>query len=490
MKLKAMDNSLLGRSQNNDNFYLLFYFLFSVTLIVVYGLPGIVSYAYFILLLGVFFYSKAVTFWLAFFWCLIYAPGYLFNLADENHCLPFFALPGLGRDIAFTEVLTIVIFLKSFKERSLGKVNRIFWVLVLFVVILIFVTTIFGSSSTKIARTIRFLLPYTLIWSIPKLISKEGMEIVFKYFLSFTIPIILCQLYVIASGQHLMFLFGGSFSGKKELLNEINFDANSDLIRPSYSTHILLLNVFFCCYNLLSNNSSTFRYNLVFLILTLVSFVITGTRGYFLGSLSVLFVYLVLDYKKVVLNALKIFIGVLGFFGLLFVPKIGAQLSFAFERLLTIQDLLSGDATAGGTLIRLTQRLPAVMEKVRESPMLGYGFSDTYYKNADGHVANATLLLNGGIIGAIVFATFMFLIFKLVYKAYKNSGNRQYLAINAGLIGFLVVHSTSYMVFSYLFGQGNYLCFVLLLCFANIVFEESRLSVNAKNNGFNVYSKV
>lgn len=465
---------------NYKNNYFSFFFLFVSAIVVNYYTPTVLRTTYFIILLVSYYFSKNTSYWFAFFYCIIYAPGYLFNIADENHCLPFFGLPMLGKDIAFIEILVIVTLVKSIKFSNHTKINKSFFILIAFSLVLLIVTAIFESSSTKIARTIRFLIPYSLLWSIPRLIDKRGMLIVFKYFLAFTIPIILCQLYVISNGQHLMFLLGGSFSGNKELLNDLNFDANNDLIRPSYSTHLLLINVFFCCYNFLTKEKSQNKYNLFFLVLTLISFTMTGTRGYFLGSVSIIFICILIDYKALAINSLKILFVILSFLCLLTVPKIGTQLSLALERISTLQSLANGDATAGGTLIRLTERLPKVMEKVNDSPILGYGFSDIYYKNADGHVANATLLLNGGIIGLIVFIVFIVSIMDKIYKSYLFSGRREFLAVNAGLIGFIVVHSTSYMVFSYLFGQPNYLCFTLLLCFANIVIEETKL--NGNNN--------
>ena len=97
------------------------------------------------------------------------------------------------------------------------------------------------------------------------------------------------------------------------------------------------------------------------------------------------------------------------------IPKINLQILQVVERTLTMEDLAKGDLTAGGSLSRLTERGPRVMKKFYEQPVLGYGFSEEYYKFLDGHVGNQSLLLNGGIIGFIIISYFHFIIFSLLY---------------------------------------------------------------------------
>ena len=63
--------------------------------------------------------------------------------------------------------------------------------------------------------------------------------------------------------------------------------------------------------------------------------------------------------------------------------------------------------TAEGTLIRITQRAPRVWNKYIESPIFGFGFSETGFSYNDGHVGNYTLLLQGGLAGMIIFIFFI-----------------------------------------------------------------------------------
>jgi len=58
-------------------------------------------------------------------------------------------------------------------------------------------------------------------------------------------------------------------------------------------------------------------------------------------------------------------------------------------------------------------------------------------------------------------------------QLYLKTKQKQILGIIIGLVGFLIVHSTSYMVFSFALGQGNFLAFVMLLAFINVIIEEN-----------------
>lgn len=462
------------KGTDDKNQYGLFIYLYILTVLINYYTPGIIRISFFVAILFLFFKSKNNAFWLAFLSCLIYAPGYLFHPTDANFCLPFFGLPGLGRDISYNEIVVIVIFLKSAAQKNRIKVNNIFWILVLFSFILFIVSFLWGIAPLKIFRTIRFLVPYTLLWAIPNLLfNVVKMRVLFNYFLMFTIPVILCQLYVIFFGQHLMFLLGGSFGFRNETLNDVTFDSLSDLIRPLYSTHILLLNIFYSLYLILINkNDGKYKYAPLFLILSFLSFLITGTRGYVIASVIMILIFSIINIKKLFLNAQYVFFGFGLFMILLLSPGIGAQFRLSLERIFTVQSILEGDKTANGTLKRLTERQPKVLAKAEESLLLGFGFSDDYYKYKDGHVANATLLLNGGVIGVFVFIFFILYLFNKAYQIFLRTKRTEVLAIIIGISGFLVVHSTSYMVFSFLIGGANFLAFLLLLSFSNVILYE------------------
>jgi hypothetical protein len=402
-------------------------------------------------------------------------------VSDQNYCLPIFGLPGLGRDIMFTEVFVILIMIKSiFAKKVKMKTNAIFWLITAFALFLILVSTTWGFTGSKVFRTIRFLIPYTLFWTLPRLIQTVNQfKTLFNYFLIFIIPVVLCQAFVFITGQHLMFVLGGSFTQENKLkYNEIQFDSAVELIRPLYSTHILLLNIFYCLYLMLEEKSEQLKNSIpsiaIFLTLNFMSFLVTGTRGYILAAVAMIGIYYFVEIQKFVMNIKYFIVGIFAFYILSITPLVGKQISLSLERLFTIQAMLEGDKTAGGTLKRLTVRQPKVMKHVEKSPIIGYGFSNTYYDQADGHVANASIMLNSGIIGFGIFVFFNLRLMYISIELYYKTRKKQILGVIIGLVGFLVVHSTSYMVFSFALGQGNFLAFVLLLAFINVIIEENK----------------
>lgn len=470
--------SRFSRHDPEKNHYLSFLGLFVLSVVVNYYSPAFIRISFFASLLLLFFRSKDNAFWLAFFWCLNYAPGYLFHATDPDFSLPVLGVPGSGREVSYLEIAVTLILLKAWREGKRMVVSRIFWLPVVFSLVLFILSFILGISSIKVFRTIRFLIPYGLLWALPNLLySTKRAYTLFNYFLVFTVPIVLCQIYVIFFGQHLMVTLGGSFGLGKENLDDVTFDSLSDLIRPLYSTHILLLNVFYSLYILLmKNGKAVFAYAPLFLILSFLSFLITGTRGYVLASVAMLFLFILINLRHMVVYARYLVAGFSLFFLLLITPGVGAQFRLSLERIFTVQSIIEGDKTAKGTLKRLTERQPVVMAKAQESLIIGHGFSDLYYMYKDGHVANASLLLNGGIIGLVLFVFFVAYLFVELVKKFVVTRRREILALAIGILGFLIVHSTSYMVFSYLIGSANFLAFLLLLSFTNIVLMDPELA--------------
>jgi hypothetical protein len=458
--------------------FLVFTAIYLLTIAVNYFTPMTVRQVYFLVLLAVIWQSKDHPFWLAFVWCLFYAPGYLFLESDPEFSLPFVELPGLGRDIEFKEVVVALLFFKARPFRELVKIEKIFWLPLVFALLMFALSFVWGISAMKIFRSIRFLVPFSLLWSMPRLLpDRKRMEELFFYFLYFTFLIVASQAYVVVSGQHLMVTLGGSFGIGNEDKNDMTFDSLSDLIRPLYSTHLILLNVFFCIYIMLGPKESKQQKMIpLLLLLNLLSFLITGTRGYVVASLFMLLLFAFANLRQLI-NYVQYMVFAIGVSLLILLsPGVGAQFRLSFERILTVQSVLEGDRTAKGTLMRLTERQPRVLEKANESPLLGFGFSDEFYLYKDGHVANATMYLNGGYVGLLVFAFFISYLIVKAISIYRRNGKKEYLAIVIGIIGFMTVHSTSYMVFSYLLGSANYLAFILLLSFADVLFNESKMS--------------
>ena len=94
------------------------------------------------------------------------------------------------------------------------------------------------------------------------------------------------------------------------------------------------------------------------------------------------------------------------------------------------------------------------MAVFRESPIIGWGFTNRFFSFADGHVGNQSMLLNGGILGYSIWM----LIFALIcMKTLRSSRIPQVRARlgNGGVVFFFgllatfVIHSSSMQMWGY-----------------------------------------
>jgi hypothetical protein len=185
------------------NIYIQFLAFYAFIVFMNYFMPGIVRVIFFTSLLFFFFRSKNNAFWIALFFLIQYAPAYLFNPIDPVYNLNFYQIPGSDRSISFTELTTVVIFFKALMNKENYRINKIFLMLFFYALFLLFLSFAFGISGFKVLRTIRFLIPFSLFWSLPALLlTREKFLEIFNYFLVFSVVVFLLQLYMFATGQH------------------------------------------------------------------------------------------------------------------------------------------------------------------------------------------------------------------------------------------------------------------------------------------------
>ena len=128
--------------------------------------------------------------------------------------------------------------------------------------------------------------------------------------------------------------------------------------------------------------------------------------------------------------------------------------SYSVDRFMTVSKVIEGDATAGGTLSRLSERGPRVMKHFYENPIFGFGFSDKMYDYYDGHVANYSLLMQSGIVGfvilyvLIVSLIYRMLVFYLILSP-RNGYKLIVLSMAICLMGMIIIHLTSQQMFGF-----------------------------------------
>ena len=102
-----------------------------------------------------------------------------------------------------------------------------------------------------------------------------------------------------------------------------------------------------------------------------------------------------------------------------------------------------------------------------------------YFKYADVHVGHHTMLLNGGIIGYLLFVFFwIYFILTLISQKTRHSQSnllkKSLLVFLVGIIGLLIIHSSSTTIFSYFIKVPNALMLTIFFVFADIVYKETK----------------
>ena len=117
----------------------------------------------------------------------------------------------------------------------------------------------------------------------------------------------------------------------------------------------------------------------------------------------------------------------------------------------------------------------------RGRPVIGWGFSNTFFEYADGHVGNQNILLHCGIIGALLLLSF-FLIFNInIYKMgmqvknIKHIGADQFLIFNIFFLGWFILHTTSAQQFSLQLHPSAAIIQSIFFCFGAVLYNDVKM---------------
>lgn len=216
----------------------------------------------------------------------------------------------------------------------------------------------------------------------------------------------------------------------------------------------------------------------------------TGTRGYILAFSVVIIYYILFIEKQMMRSLISVIISVMLIISIVsFIPKLNNLLRSNVDRVSTLKSLAEGDLTAGRTLSRLSVRLPRLLKGIKQNPILGWGFSNTFDHYRDGHVGWANQILQMGIVGLLLFIMFWFSFWN--YNAnlskrlsLKNPFKKSVAALNIGLLCLLVIHSTSRTMFNISMNHSMLvlviLYFLLSDLWAKLAIEEE---IAIKQNG-------
>jgi hypothetical protein len=462
------------------------YLLLFISIIFRYFLPHILGNIYFFIILIVSFFSRKEYFWIPFFLLLFSIPGYLF-FNGGDYSLPSLNIPSLGREIFYNEFVCIGFIIKAlfYKTNTIPLFYKKSLFLILgYSAILMILGFVLGSSLFKVLKTFRYFLPMLLLFAIPKLLFIQEDKVIrfINILFSLVFFCVMAQLIDIIFGRPIASFFGETkiiYSSNELSPDKLVFDVNTKIVRTVYGIFILFISfIASLFYTVSGNNVWGKKYLYVIIALCFLSVFLSATRGWIIAFSVIVLLYLLLFPKnlKISVSGFLIILVLI-----LFSPKIERQITGSFSRFKTMNSLLQGDKTAGGSLERITVRGPRVMAKFKESPIWGFGFSDEYYDFADGHVGNQTLLLNGGIIGYLVYSVFWLAFILGLYKG-SLSSKSVYIFIFA-FLGLFIIHSSTRIIFSYSLDVENAIGLSSFFAFSNFylqkaMFKRAELQIN------------
>ncbi len=444
-----MDNRFIDRDLIN------FLLLVLVAIGAKYYAPPIITTMVYIGFLAAYFRSENEPFWLAFF--LVTADGIFGFLGRFEATLAI--VPGLPE----AEVSQLYVVLTLLKVRSKGANNQPFYQSMMvaggiYIAFLIAQGFAIGltTSLQVLFRVAKEVLPFALFYTIPHLMDKElHYRQLFKYIFPVAILAFGAQFFTIMYKSSPIEFFGAKIETRRKIL--INLEVTADrAYRGIYNECILIIAYLGALFHMTTRHLK-FNKNYLYLVTLSIflAYFISATRGYTFGFLIVfvLFIFLIVEFnpkRYVMAGALA----TVAFIGLLSIPVIKIQFDHSIKRMETMLSLAEGDLTAGGTLIRISERGPRVMKKWAESPLTGWGFSDSFLKNRDLHTGNQTLLLHGGILGALVMGGFFIyfcgtMFFRSVSLPRSHPYKYPLLIFPIFFVGWFFIHSSTQYYFTY-----------------------------------------
>jgi hypothetical protein len=413
------------------------------------GIPSIINRLAFFGIMLYAYQSKADYYWLAWFFVLNDAPGKLFaSFSMFDLRLPAYTIaPGLS--FTFQELFLFMYIIKAVgKRKPSGFVFRgtFTWFFIYSLIVLISSFFIGMDRGTTIA-SLKEILPWLWVLIIPVFINDEETILkASKLLFPMVILAMLSSLVAFRTGLYIDGILKGGGGYTRDLTG------SEDVLSRAGSSAFIILFCMIQGINYLFKNYKRLNINYLSGVLVLGFLVIflSATRGWVIALLILLTsVFFVSGY-----NFAKNFVRIVSVFGLLyllvftFLPAMGSQTSLALDRLMTLEELARGDVTAGGTVSRIDVRSPIVMNKFRESPVIGWGFSREYFSFRDGHVGNQNILLNVGILGFLFLSLVFIFVFLRMWRyssvKSQNPGLDRISRVYAiSMISVLAIHTSS-----------------------------------------------
>jgi hypothetical protein len=384
---------------------------------------------------------------------LIDQPAGLFSGAMLTNLrgLPIYTL-AKGLTFSFFDLFNLVSLLKAIQQKQ--QVKYVFKKPLLllggYMIFLILFSLVIGMSFKMISGLFRNIIQISLLFSIPVLLSKKEDVFVLAHLV---FPIV----FLVFFGQIYYVLYGKELASYFDHDIEVTAGLLVGEIRPEIrGVFLTFFSLIFALFYIVQKEYLKSKFYLYIIIsVATISVIASQTRGWIGMFLSILVIYFTIIEKFKMKTLMYLFM----MFTIIIIayntyPHFHSIVDLGIIRFSTVELLVAGDATAGGTLARITERLPRVLEGFYQNPVIGWGFSSVYNEYADGHVGNFNLLLQVGLFGFCFWLYFWIFYFrKIFYFKSKFSKQNDYAkSLNVLLlaqIGMLILHFTSLQFFGY-----------------------------------------
>ncbi len=476
-----IDWQTMSLALRNDAFK--FIAAFFVLVLVRYYIPSILGNMFFWALIPCLFFVKLnkMYFWLALFLLVLNSPGYLLH-AMTNFCLPQINLPFFGRDVRYSEIMTVALLVYAliYGRRSHVFYHTSIWLIIIYTIFLLLQGLLFGSSLIGVLKSTRYLFPIFLFVAIPKIMTKESLYSLMNLLFVSILILFISQLFDRFTGSPIASYLGDMRMTKRgDEYSMMNiFVTSTGYSRSVYGVYTLLITLTMSLSMLIKGRSPFSRFYLsVIVFVSVFGLILSASRGWTVAA-AFLLGFSAFYFRSTIFKTVS-YLGIMTII-LFSIPFVRNQVFRSYGRIMTVQLLLEGDLTAGGTLARITEYTPAVMAKFYESPVIGFGFSPEYYQYANDHVGIPTLLLNGGVVGFIFYIVFLLGAIIHIISVIRAKKKTYLYPCMFGIISFILV-GTSTTVFLYSFPVDEALSlsiFFYLIHILSVQDDESRMSTD------------
>ncbi len=452
---------------------ILFLGIITGTVFTTYYTSEVMASLYYLIILFAYFRSTNEALWLAVF--LVVSDGFIGFFGPYQTTLGM--IPGLPP----IEIGQLYILLTIVKAIQKGASYRLYYrglLGALFVYLLFLIVQGFtmglSIQMNIIFRIIKETVPLLLFFSIPRLMdTEEAYAKFFAYLFPIAFSALFAQVFTITTASTPSEFLGGTQA------DPLAFSVKEGRTYRGFFSSGTILMTYLAALYFLARKEKYFPTILLYAVLAadFLSVFLSATRGWVLSLGFIGFLYLVfvmrLDIRRLFILGIT---GVLLFIGILSFPIVGKQVDNAIKRMFTLSALASGDMTAGGTLVRLSERSPRVVKKWLESPLTGWGFSDTFMTYSDLHVANQNILMHAGVVG---FALMMMFFFWFNWKLFLCSASlpRSHpmkelpLVFIVFFLGWFLLHSSSGQYFSYYQAPAEGILLGVFFSFGGLVYH-------------------